>query len=498
MIPEHILHKTRLVVASKLGWDFPPNRKNDLERGILSLANDLGIKETPESINSWLSDIAWNGNELDILTSYLTVGETYFFREKSGLDVFRKQIIPEIILKRHGKDQYLRIWCAGCCTGEEPYTLAILLREIIPDIKNWKITILATDINMNFIKKAQVGIYTPWSFRETSQTIKYQYFTHVGKNWEIKHEIKKMVTFAKLNLAEDHYPSTISNTHNMDVIFCRNVLMYFTPRQIKLVAKRFNQSLTENGWLIISAVELNDEFFSDFVNIRFEQGIFYRKVPKAIESSSLPTVNTLCEKVFSTIEPVPIRKLKPALPLACKALSSAPVPKGKDKNSPSPKEIQVLFEKGQYRQCVEQCLMLSMEQSLGAKTLTFLVTSYANIGNLTEARKWGGKLLSQDGITADSYYLVAAILMEENETAMAESTLKRALYLDPHHLLSHFLMGNILSRLGKKNVAAKHFQNVKELLAVFQENEVVPGSEGLTAGRMKSIVDTLVSQTHNH
>jgi chemotaxis protein methyltransferase CheR len=118
------------------------------------------------------------------------------------------------------------------------------------------------------------------------------------------------------------------------------------------------------------------------------------------------------------------------------------------------------------------------------------------MGNLTEARRWGENLLLRDGAEADSYYLVATIQMEENEPALAESTLKRALYLDPHHLLSHFLIGSIMNRHGKKRTAVKHFQNAKELLEKYQENEVVPGSDGLTAGRIREIVETLAYQNN--
>ena len=114
------------------------------------------------------------------------------------------------------------------------------------------------------------------------------------------------------------------------------------------------------------------------------------------------------------------------------------------------------------------------------------------MGNLTEAKRWGEKLLSLDGVDADSYYLMANIVLEENRPEIAESTLKRALYLDPHHILSHFLMGHIVNRRGNKRIAARHFQNVKELLAPFKENDVLSGSDGMTAGRLKSIVENLL------
>jgi chemotaxis protein methyltransferase CheR len=492
MIPEHHLQELRTMVAMQLGWDFPANRSNDLERGILATAKELGITETPKAIHSWLAGMSWNKKELDILSSHLTVGETYFFREKAGLDVFKQRIIPEIIRERIGSDQYFRLWCAGCCTGEEPYTLAIILHELIPDIRNWKISILATDINRTFLKKAQTGIYSQWSFRETPQAAKNRYFSTVGKDWEIIPEIKKMVSFSYLNLAEDQYPSTLTNTHNLDVIFCRNVLMYFIPQQIRTTAQRFYQSLSDNGWLITSAVEMHDDYFSDFSGVRCEQGTFYRKVSKTTGIPNAADLDPRIRFIPQRSKPVTNRKGKVAPSPGYKPIAVKSLEKTGDQLLPDLKTVQDHFDKGRYQLCIEQSIHLLAVKPLATKALTLLVQSFANMGNLTEARMWGEKLLLQNDITADAYYLVATILMEENEPLKAESTLKRALYLDPQHLLSHFLMGNIVRQLGKNVVAAKHFRNVKDLLAPFQDNEVVPGSEGLTAGRMKSIIETIL------
>ena len=225
MFSDATLQNASLMVASHLGLHFPRNRWSDLERAVRMAARELGVNETDQGISGWLSGDPMTSRELEVISNYLTVGETYFFREKPGLDAFQKHIIPEIIRERQGKEQYLRIWSAGCCTGEEPYTLAIILKETIPDLNNWKVTLLATDTNSHFLSKAKEGIYGSWSFRETSPPAKSRYFLPAGRDWEIIPEIQKMVTFSSLNLAKDEYPSALNNTHAMDVIFCRNVLM---------------------------------------------------------------------------------------------------------------------------------------------------------------------------------------------------------------------------------------------------------------------------------
>ena len=492
MLPEATLHKISHIVADQLGLHYPKNRLADLERGILSAASELGIKETIPDITEWLSGTGLTSEELNVLATFLTVGETYFFREPAGLETFRTTIVPELIRERRDGDKYLRIWSAGCCTGEEPYTIAILLKELIPDIRNWKITILATDINRNFLQKARTGIYNSWSFRETPPDVKKKYFIHSGKSWEINPDIKEMVSFEPLNLANDHYPSMQTDTQKMDVIFCRNVLMYFKPEQLKQVAHRFFQSLSDKGWLLTSAVELNDEYFSDFTPQKCNQGIFYRKVPVSDKTIISPAVNVVTRHSVFSGKPSPSLKVKPARPVP-RPPSPGPAPsKATAATHMSVSDINLLFEKGLYQQCVQQCIRLLEKKPSEINALTLLVRSYANSGNLAEARKWGDKLLLQDGATADAYCLVATIMIEENETSIAESILKRALFTDQNHVLAHFLMGNLYQRNGNRRLAAKHFRNVSDLLSAFPGNQIVTGFEGLTSGRMIEITKTLI------
>ena len=164
------------------------------------------------------------------MASYLTIGETYFFRVEPDFNALENHILPELIHLRKDTGKYLRIWSAASSTGEEPYSLAILVRKLIPDIKDWNITILATDINTRSLAKAEKGIYGNWSFRNNPEWLKKIYFTPLlDERYQINRNIKDMVSFFYLNLARDTYPSLLNNTNGMDIIFCRNVLMYFTP-----------------------------------------------------------------------------------------------------------------------------------------------------------------------------------------------------------------------------------------------------------------------------
>jgi len=489
MISPQYLNKISLAVADIFGWDIKEDRLDDLERGLMATAHELGIKETSGDLEKWLKNISWTTKEMDILTTHLTVGETYFFREKAWLDVFLNQIIQDLIRIRKGSDQSIRIWSAGCCSGEEPYSVAILLKEAIPDLKNWDISILGTDLNHIFLAKAEKGQYTSWSFRETSSLRKNRFFTKEGNSWQIDPEIKNMVSFAMFNLADDLYPSGSTRTQNMDVIFCRNVLMYFTPEQIRRVVRRFYQSLSEGGWLIVGAVELDNSYFSDFSPVRFGSFTVYQKPLVSLQPVAKPDLSAIVKP-----RPVFFVASKTGRQHAIISISHPPrasVMNNQEKTAAGPNAVN-LFNEGRYERCSTVCESILLTDKDNIEILTFQVRSKANLGLLDEAMCWARKLAELPGVRADHFCLIANIFLEKNEIVSAEEVLKRALYLDPHHLMSHYLLATIANQPENKRIALKHLKNVKELLDQFEDESLVPGSDGMTVGGFRKILGKII------
>lgn len=165
-LPSLLLSGLSDFVASRMGLHFPKERWRDLEREVTAAARDLDLPDA-ESCAHWLLSRTLTQSQTEILASHLTVGETYFFREKKSFEILEQHILPELLRSRRGAEQRLRIWSAGCCTGEEPYSVAMLLERLIPDPEAWHVTLLATDINPRFLRKAAEGVYSEWSFRET-------------------------------------------------------------------------------------------------------------------------------------------------------------------------------------------------------------------------------------------------------------------------------------------------------------------------------------------
>jgi len=264
-------------LEANLGLHFSKSQQKDLMKKMDTLANDFKFSNTIDFLR-WMNESKLTQKQTETIANRLTIGETYFYREIEAYIFLEKKILPEIIRSRKGKKRQLRIWSAGCSTGEEAYSLAISLKKVIPNIQDWNILILATDINPTFLEKARKGIYTKWSFRKTSNSFVSTYFDEVenGK-FKIDESIRKMVTFNYQNIAENSYPSLATNTNAMDVIFCRNMLIYFSKKSIKKVTSKIYNSLVQGGHLIVSPVESSNFISSKFEREHFDGHTFYKK-----------------------------------------------------------------------------------------------------------------------------------------------------------------------------------------------------------------------------
>jgi chemotaxis protein methyltransferase CheR len=481
VVSEVLLERFSKFVAERIGLHFPRERWPDLERGIHSAAKELGFQETESFLQHVLS-LPLPRNQLEILASNLTIGETYFYRENKAFAALEEHILPELLRSSRGKARRLRIWSAGCCTGEEPYSLAILLSKVIADLKDRNITILATDINPRFLKKASRATYNEWSFRDAPSWLRERYLTRVKDgHYEIVSHIKKMVTFSHLNLAEDVYPSLLNNTNAMDIIFCRNVLMYFTPEQTKKVIQNLYNSLVDGGWLIVSSIETSPVLYSQFTTVSFHGLTVYRKNLSLQPEYATPDfgirldlkLDTLGSKL-NTAEPEPVFTSHPEPPLPLEAEERKPAVV-----RPTPyEEALVLYGEGLYAEVAERLLGLLSQNGADSKAASLLTRAYANQGKLVEALEWCGKAVSDDKLNPGLYYLQATILEEQGNGEAAGASLKRALYLDQDFVLVHLALGNLFLRQKKPRQADKHFENALSLLKTYPKEQSYRNQKG--------------------
>jgi chemotaxis protein methyltransferase CheR len=246
----------------------------------------LGLDDCA-SYSQRLSDGKEGRDELDALIADLTIGETYFFRDREQFDAIRDVIIPEI-LDRKQSNKRLRIWSAGCANGAEPYSLAILLaRELGHLLDGWDVSIFATDINRQSLAEAQAGRFQEWALRCTSAAVKRECFSTQGRVWAIHREYKEWTTFGHMNLVASEFPSPLHPVSPFDLILCRYVMIYFAPEVIRRLVRQFHESLTDGGWFVAGAAEHNMETFSCFNTVGAPGATVYRKSKGALPRAAM-------------------------------------------------------------------------------------------------------------------------------------------------------------------------------------------------------------------
>ena len=484
------------LIAERMGLHFPRERWGDLQRGLAGAAQELGFEDAAACVTCLLSAPPTKA-QLQVLASHLTIGESYFFRDRQTLEAFADNILPELIRARRGRDQRLRIWSAACCTGEEPYSLAILLHQRLPDLREWHVTITATDINSRFLHKAAAGTYGEWSFRNAPAGLKERYFNRTADGrFAIVPEIKKLVTFAHLNLVDDFYPSLTTDTNAMDVIFCRNVLMYFAPSQISKVIGELHHALVEGGWLAVSPSEASHALFPQFVTVNFPGAILYQKSngPPRTEQQWTPApLSEAAQFVAFAIETsspwtppvaVALTESAPAAPPGKPALVETPL---------TPNAVaELLYLQGRYAEAADTLVTSFARQAPGPRAFSLLTRALANQGNLADALAWCDRWIAADKLDPAGHYLRAVVLLERGDPEQTRVSLQRALYLHPDFVLAHFALGNLARSRGKIGEAEKHFANALHSLRRYQPDDLLPESDGLTAGRL---TETLTSIT---
>lgn len=228
------------LIAGRMGLHFPPDRWPQLRQGLEGAGKELGFPGIDRFIDALLATPP-TPVEIQVLASHLTIGETYFFREKPTFEALERVVLPELIRSRRQNGRELRVWSAACCTGEETYSLAILLRRLLPDLPDWRVSIFGTDINPRYLRKAAAARYGEWSFRCTPDGFKERYFHEAADGLRtVVPEIRAMVKFIPLNLVEDTDPAGPAGTGEIDLVLCRNALMYFRPDQIRKVVEKFS------------------------------------------------------------------------------------------------------------------------------------------------------------------------------------------------------------------------------------------------------------------
>jgi len=254
------------------GIDYS-NNLSSLESKVANRLKELGL-----SLWEYSGYVKIDEKEQDVLVELITVNETYFFREENLLNELQNVIFPQF--KERSKNNPLRIWCAACSSGEEPYTLAMLIKETML-FQEGSVKIIASDINKKVLNKAQKGLYNKksFSFRKMPEGSIGKFFEELEEDYKIKDDIRAMVEFKHLNMFDDNVEDLIGK---VDIIVCRNVLIYFDIEAIKKVVSTFYSIIKPEAYLFLGHAETITSINSGFDTIYTDSIFYYKKGENAV------------------------------------------------------------------------------------------------------------------------------------------------------------------------------------------------------------------------
>ena len=468
---DHQLFHDYLISSS--GLHFERRNLKILERGLAARMAALRLSSYREYFD-YLTRHNQNRHELQKLLPFLTVGETFFFRYHSHFEALQKYLVTELADK---VEKRVRLWSAGCSTGEEPYSLAITVMEAFPDWRKRDIRILATDINNRALKLAREGVYTPWSMRVIEKRYLDRYFDKVGKSYIIRDEVKSLVDFSHLNLQTDRYPSPDGEFRDLDAVFCRNVMIYFSLPTTRRIVENIAATLAPGGLLFLGHAETLFQISSRFERHSCGGGFYYRERKGRSQSSP--------QKAASAPAPAE-EKRDPKLLAASPPKRSAPARLLAPKPQPVPdagelfRKAQALFDAEQFQEASALLGEVVKQQPDHSGALILQGFVMANSGRFQEAINLCRKALAVNDLLPEAYFLEGLVLDMTDRLDEAVEEYRKTILLRMEFVMSHYFLGRLYFRLGRAADGTRELRNTLKILEKGEKESVVPFSGGLS------------------
>jgi chemotaxis protein methyltransferase CheR len=388
-------------VWRRLGVCLTPRLSRILPAVLSARVGELGLDD-PERYLRLLEEDE-ERQEWERLVPMLTVGESYFFRDAGQFRALRERVLPELL----ARGTPLRVWSAGCSSGEETYSLAILLHELSDGSAARRTFLIGTDINPDALERARRGHYGDWSFRSVDPGLRERWFRSSHDGSVLDDAIRKAATFRQHNLVTDTTPDTDASLFAMDLILCRNVLIYFDAETVKAVVRRLAETLRPGGYLMTGHAEFHSPDFPELEALMLEGTFIFRR--RLAESPgrgerSVPTARTL----------------------------AAPIPR--------------------------------LDEAVGTDALV-IARELADAGRADDAERICAGVLEQDPFNDDAYHLLARLAEERRDFDEAKQCLQRALYLNPTRVDALVDLAAMCERANRKGAALRYYRSALQTLA---------------------------------
>lgn len=435
----------RELIERWTGFELRPSTPQRIYALLEGRCAALNFPAIPDYLRA-LSNLSSTDDEPQRLINLITNGLTAFWRDEAQLEGLRMMMEKIATPQRP-----LQIWCAGCSTGEEPFTIAMLAREA-----NINAQILGTDINTDFLRHARQGTYGPWSLRRLSQQRRQQFFTQLdARSWQIHPDLQSIVTFQHHNLLDPPPRAPfLFGQGNWDIILCRNVLIYLTAQATERIYYHFSKALTPGGYLLLSSSEqispdnsalrglLSDQTSTTpnllFIPTRSGNGFVYTLASHVSPHTKHPAP-----------EPDPAHQFAPTLPYTSLtpddfAFEEIPPP-------PIPAEEYALQE-----------ITREIEDTHTVLDLLINAAQHLQKGNLDTAITCFEAALTYDPFVPEAYCLIGKALYESGAHQLASEAFRKALFLEPHNWYAASQMADLMMTIGSQDAARQAWRQTLE------------------------------------
>lgn len=438
------------------GLQFEEDRSQSLQDALLERIQHRGYDSYQEYYN--LLKFHPEGRlEIRELLDLITIGETYFFRNKAQFNVLMKFILPEIIQrKERAQDKCIRIWSAGCSRGDEPYSIAMAIMEVLPSLNEWKISILGTDINRKELACAKEALYGEKDISHLPKEYLDKYFKVQDSTYILHSEVRKLVQLEYHNLVKD--PFIDERMQNIDLIFCRNVTIYFNGKATQQVIENFYNCLAEEGYLFLGHTETLWQVTNKFERVEFPQTFIYKKRFTPVrEEAGKPfiAIPEMVTKGFTSMKEIGTEKS-----LSLQELKSEL--KEKPKVPLSLTDDMIAQDKNQIFTCLTHATVL------------------ANEAKYKDAVDLLAQVIEADNLNVDAHYLLGVLSYKSGDLKEAKTQFRKVIYAAPDSVLAYFNLGNIYLYQSQFNEAAREFRNAIRLLEKRPKNEQIKFCEDFT------------------
>ena len=468
-------------INSHSGIFLEESKRDSLRISLVTRATRLGLG----SFDEYLRLLTSEEEEFKELLNLVTINETSFFRFPAQFDALRQHVLPEIMRLRPSHETPMRVWSAGCSTGEEPYSLAITLADMAIEGLGWRPQVLGTDVSTAALNVARHGVYPAKSLLNVPPDVVTRHFEEAEGGYKVRRSTGALVEFGYHNLIKEPYPLSLMGA--WDVIFCRNVTIYFNLDSTRRVVSNFFRMLNPGGYLFIGHSETLTNISPDFEAVEVGGVFLYRKPPLKPFSVSIPEVRSMRGARTQSPASTSAGRENPTLKRQSSRSGGAAV--AKTDSAALIEEARKAAAGGEPASVLEAVERMQETGADNVEAHLLAAYAHADLGEYDLALSACREALAVNPLLPAARYILGVIHQRQGDTVGAVSELKKTIYIDPDFAIAHLNLANLYKSQRKFGAACRSYENALRALYSNPEGDWVTFMGGFKADLLVKTVE---------